>query len=103
MLAGILFPAVNAALEELIFREILFDAIRSEWGPVLALGTTSVLFGYGHLNGYPPGLARHCLAGIYSVLLGLLRIASGGLLLPIAAHIVADVTIYLILIAMSPP
>ena len=36
-----------------------------------------------------------------AVLLGLLRIASGGLLLPIPLHIVADVTIYLILIAMS--
>jgi uncharacterized protein len=98
VLAGVVFSLVNATLEELIFRGILFDAIDADWGQWAALGLTAVLFGYGHLTGYPPGWPGACLATAYAILLGLLRIASGGLLLPSAAHVVADATIYVILI-----
>ena len=101
VLAWVIFPLVNASLEELIFRGILFDAIRSDWGPQVAVGATALLFGYGHLNGYPPGWTGACLAGIYAILLGWLRLSSGGLLLPILAHAVADATIYGIYMANS--
>ena len=55
-LAGVCFSVFNAALEELIFRGILWDAIADEWNGGVALVATTLLFGIGHLQGYPPGL-----------------------------------------------
>ncbi len=97
-LAGVIFPLLNATVEELVFRGVLYDAVESEWGWRAAIGATAVLFGLGHLHGYPPGWLGACLAGIYGVLLGLLRAKTGGLLLPIIAHVAADATIYGILV-----
>jgi len=96
--AGIMFPLLNAPLEELVFRGILFDAIESEWGWRVALAITVLLFGYGHMSGYPPGWLGAILAGLYGGVLGLLRVWVGGLALPILAHIAADATIYGILV-----
>jgi membrane protease YdiL (CAAX protease family) len=93
---GFYFSIVNATLEELIFRGILFEAIRAEWGRLAALAATGALFGFGHLHGYPPGWFGAILAGAYGLLLGCLRLQSGGLLLPFAAHVVADATIFAI-------
>jgi membrane protease YdiL (CAAX protease family) len=98
LLAGILFPLVNATLEELVFRGILFDSLESEWGWKVALATTSIVFGYGHMTGYPPGWLGAVLAGIYGGILGLMRLWVGGLALPILAHVAADATIYGILV-----
>jgi uncharacterized protein len=97
LLAGAIFALINATCEELVFRGILFDALESEWGRRFAVGASSILFGLGHLHGYPPGWIGAGLAGSYGVLLGVLRVQTGGLSLPIVAHITADATIYYIL------
>ncbi len=91
--AGIIFSLLNATLEELVFRGILFDGLESQWGWRLALVTTSVLFGIGHLRGYPPGPAGACLAVLFGFAVGSLRVWTRGLALPVAVHIVADATI----------
>jgi membrane protease YdiL (CAAX protease family) len=98
VLAGILFPLLNASMEELVFRGALFDAIEAEWGWQVAVGVTAVIFGVGHMSGYPPGWLGAILAGLYGLTLGLLRVWVGGLALPIIAHIAADATIYGILV-----
>ncbi len=98
VLAGILFPLLNATLEELVFRGVLFDAVEAEWGGPVAVGATAAVFGIAHLTGYPPGPLGAVLAGVYGAALGLLRVWVGGLALPIAAHITADATIYGILV-----
>jgi uncharacterized protein len=95
---AILFPLINATLEELVYRGILFTGIESIWNTRFAAFTTSLLFGIGHLQGYPPGATGATLASIYGLLMAWLRIASKGLALPIAAHIFADATIYGILV-----
>lgn len=94
--AGIIFSTLNAVLEELAFRFVLFEAVASERGTRAALIATSLLFGVGHLRGYPPGIVGAMLAGVYGFALGWLRVFTGGIGLPIAAHIVADVTIFAI-------
>jgi membrane protease YdiL (CAAX protease family) len=96
--AGVVFTIVNATLEELVFRGVLFDAIRSQWNVWVTLIATSVLFGLGHLHGYPPGTWGAGLAIVFGFAVGLLRVWTGGLSLPIVAHMGADATIYWILV-----
>jgi membrane protease YdiL (CAAX protease family) len=98
MFAGIFFPLLNATLEELVFRGVLFDAVEAEWGWPVALVVTAIIFGVAHVSGYPPGPVGAVLAGLYGSVLGLLRVWVGGLALPIVAHVAADATIFGILV-----
>ncbi len=91
IMAGIIFTFVNATLEELVFRGILFDALESQWGASFTLVVTALLFGLGHLRGYPSGVAGAGLAVVFGLV-------TGGLALPILAHLAADATIYIILV-----
>ena len=95
--AGICFSIVNAVLEELIFRGILWEVVSEEWNNAMALGVTALLFGVGHLDGYPPGPLGVILAGLYGITLGGLRWWTGGLALTTACHVGADATIFCIL------
>lgn len=94
LVSGVLFSIGNAFLEEAVFRGILFQALEARMSWVITVLLTSILFGLGHAGGYPPGALGACLAGVYGLALGLLRHVSGGLLLPVAAHAVADATIF---------
>jgi membrane protease YdiL (CAAX protease family) len=98
VVAAACFAVVNAVLEELIFRGVLYDAVASQWGWPAAVGATAVAFGAGHINGYPPGWSGSVLAAVYGVMVGLLRWYSRGLALPVVAHVCADATICGILV-----
>jgi membrane protease YdiL (CAAX protease family) len=103
LFAGVCFSVVNALLEELVFRGVLWEVVADEWNTPLALGVTAVLFGLGHLHGYPPGSVGAILAGVYGVALGLLRWWAGGLGLATACHISADATIFTLLAVIDRP
>ncbi len=98
LLAGVGFSVVNAVLEEVIFRGILWNLVSDEWNQAVALGVTAAIFGVGHLHGYRPGPIGALMAGLYGIALGLLRWWTGGLGLAIACHIAADATIFCILV-----
>jgi membrane protease YdiL (CAAX protease family) len=91
------FSLVNAALEELVFRYVLWEIVALEWSNAMALCATSVIFGFIHMHGYPSGPAGAILAGIYGLCLGTLRWWTGGLGLAFACHVCADATIFGIL------
>jgi membrane protease YdiL (CAAX protease family) len=97
VVGGAIFSVCNAILEEIVFRGVLFDAVRAARGLPMALIVTSVAFGIGHYGGYLPGVAGAVLAGIYAPALGILRVHSGGLGASIVAHVFADATIVTIL------
>jgi membrane protease YdiL (CAAX protease family) len=99
LLAGVCFSIANAALEELIFRGVLWQVVSEEWNQGTALVVTTLLFGIGHLQGYPPGPIGAILAGLYGLTLGALRWWSGGLGLATACHVGADATIFCIITA----
>jgi uncharacterized protein len=96
VVAGVIFSIGNALLEEVIFRGVLFEAVESQFGVWGAVIGTAALFGYGHMHGYPPGPMGAVLAGIFGLCLGWLRVFTGGLGLPVLAHIAADATIFTI-------
>lgn len=99
VLAGACFSVVNAILEELVFRGVLWEAVAREWNAAVALGATAVLFGLGHWQGYPSGPLGATMAGVYGVALGLLRWWAGGLGLAVACHVCADATIFSLLVS----
>src|SRR5439155_5570931 len=70
VMAGVVFAILNASLEELVFRGLLFDALQSQWGVWVTLIATSVLFGLGHLRGYPSGSSGACLAALFGFVMG---------------------------------
>jgi membrane protease YdiL (CAAX protease family) len=96
--AAILFPLLNAVLEEAVFRGVFFDAAEPQWGRWGAIVITAALFGYAHRQGYPPGLFGAFLAGLYGLAMGWLRVLTGGIGLPIIAHIFADATIFTVMV-----
>lgn len=77
-----------AVAEEAVLRGVLFDAIRARGGDGWALAATTVLFGVMHVPLYGIGALPVDLA--VGLLLGGLRIVSGGALAPAIAHVIAD-------------
>ncbi len=96
--AGVCFSVLNAALEEILFRGLLWGAVADEWNDGVALAATAILFGVLHLNGYPPGLIGAVLASFYGLGLGVLRTWASGLGLALACHVSADASIFALLV-----
>ncbi|OGW49570.1 MAG: hypothetical protein A2078_10070 [Nitrospirae bacterium GWC2_57_9] len=98
-LAGLGFSLGNAAVEEFVFRGVYLQAFDS----VLGAGWASVLlqawlFGAMHyLQGFPNGLPGVLLAGLYGLLLGILRRRTRGMAAPWLTHAAADLVIFVIL------
>ena len=105
VVAGALFSILNALMEEVIFRGILLDALASQVGSKLAVVVQALAFAVGHSQGYPPGNFGMVLAGTYGLVLGLLRLWTGGLAAPWIAHVFADATIFWIVVSggSNPP
>ena len=98
VVTGVCFSVGNALLEELIFRGVLYGALESDRGTLVAVVGTAVLFGWCHVHGYPSGSVGAILAGIFGLALGLLRWRCGGLGLPVVCHICADAAIFVIVL-----
>ena len=50
-----------------------------------------------HLYGFPSGLIGMAMVFVWGIALGILRVRSGGMLVPIVTHIAADLVIFTIL------
>ena len=97
-LACLTFALVNATLEELIWRGVVFDALTARVNLGLAVSVQAVGFGLLHADGIPSGILGMAMATSYGVLLGILRAVSGGLFACIIAHVVADLTIFSLIV-----
>lgn len=93
-LAGVAFVAGNAAVEELLFRGVIFAHLTGALGTWPALLLQAAGFGALNLHGYPQGLVGVALTAGYGLLLGLLRLRSRGLLACWLAHALADAVIF---------
>jgi membrane protease YdiL (CAAX protease family) len=80
--------ALIAVAEEVVLRGVLFNAVRAWGGDWLALAATTVLFAAIHVPLYGFGALPLDLA--VGLLLGGVRIVSGGVLAPAIAHVLAD-------------
>jgi membrane protease YdiL (CAAX protease family) len=84
------FAAVNATLEEVIWRGVMQDRLEPLFGARAAVALQAVSFGVQHFHGVPRGVVGVVLAGTWAAMLGVLRLHTRGLLAPIVAHVVAD-------------
>lgn len=78
-----------AAVEELVFRGVLFDAVRARSSDIVAIAVTAALFAAIHLPLY--GAAAFPLDLCVGLFLGCLRVGSDGVAAPLIAHVLADV------------
>jgi uncharacterized protein len=95
-----IFVMVNAVVEEVVYRQVVYEAARSVLSPAPAVIVQAAAFATLHVEGFPAGLAGVGLAFLYGMALGVIRSLTGGLRLPIAAHIVADATIVLLVLTV---
>ncbi len=80
--------SIVATTEELVFRGVLFDAVRDRSGDAVAVAVTAVLFAAIHLPLY--GASALPIDLCVGVFLGCLRVGSGGVTAPLVAHVLAD-------------
>jgi membrane protease YdiL (CAAX protease family) len=98
VLVGAAFSIFNAIWEEFIVKGIAWDTLTflcNKSKPVNFL--QAVLFGIMHAGGFPRGWVGILMATVYAYVLGIIKKRSGGLVAPIATHVFADATIFLIL------
>ncbi len=99
---GIGFAFINAAMEEVIFRGIMMEALDSAIG----IGYTSVViqafaFGAFHCQaGFPNGSWGFVMTLVYGFMLGMIRRQSQGMMAPWVTHVGADITIFVILVTI---
>ena len=98
VLAGVAFSLLNAAVEEVVFRGVLMSALSQVLGLPAAVVLQALAFGVLHLHGVPDGPVGMVMAGVWGLLLGVLRLRSRGLLAPYVTHIAADVTIVVLML-----
>jgi membrane protease YdiL (CAAX protease family) len=94
------FAFLNAAMEEVVFRGVMMEALDSAIGEgYLSVGAQAVSFAALHyLAGFPYGVFGFFMAFVYGVMLGMIRRQARGLLAPWVAHVAADITIFSILV-----
>ena len=98
VIAGVAFAVVNAFVEELLFRGAVLHHLGRALGSWTAVVVQALAFGMLHLNGYPYGRVGVGLAFVYGMLLGALRLRSGGLLAPWIAHVLTDIVIFVLIV-----
>ena len=94
---GIAFALINSVIEEMVARGILWDGFDKLFSnKYLVILFQALVFGIWHQHGFPGGISGIIMVFIWSILLGLIRLRSGGILAPIVAHFFADFAILMI-------
>jgi CAAX protease family protein len=93
------FAMLNAAMEEIVFRGIMMQALDSALGDGnLTVAIQAVSFAAFHyLAGFPNGVWGFAMVFVYGFMLGVLRRQSQGMLASWIAHVLADIAIFTIL------
>jgi membrane protease YdiL (CAAX protease family) len=94
-LLGLAFVVINPAVEEALYRGVLYRALESETGSIrLTIAAQAIAFGALHVAGFPGGVIGMALAGVWGAILGLLRARTGGLRWSWWAHVATNIAIF---------
>lgn len=98
LINGIGFALFNAIAEEYLARGMLWNGLEKifsdKWSVILI---QSLVFSIFHLHGFPGGIIGMTMVFAWSVVLGIIRYRTKGLIAVILSHFMADMTIYFIL------
>jgi membrane protease YdiL (CAAX protease family) len=100
---ALLLSLVNAATEEAAYRGVVLEALDTALGPgPVAVLLQAVAFGALHFRGgFPRGTVGVGLAFVYGLALGALRRKADGLLAPWIVHVLTDLVIFSIVLALA--
>lgn len=87
------FALVNPVWEEVVFRGVVLHELGQVWGVRAAIVLQALLFGSAHCSGFPSGWFGMAMAAVWGVVLGIIRVRSGGLGLVYAVHVCANAVI----------
>ncbi|MGW0228584.1 CPBP family intramembrane glutamic endopeptidase [Actinopolymorpha singaporensis] len=87
------FAVVNPVWEELLFRGVLLSELAAVWGARAGVVLQAALFGVAHFAGFPSGVVGMIMAGSWGFALGVMRLRSGGVLIPYLVHVAANLVI----------
>ncbi len=94
------FALVNPIWEEALYRGVLLTELTTTVGTWPAVGVQAVVFGLAHLHGFPSGPVGVLLAGGWGLVLGVIRVRSGGIALAYATHVCANAAIGILVVAV---
>ncbi len=98
---GSVFTVTNPLVEEFLARAVLFDGFAALTRRIaVVIPAQAVVFAIWHFEGFPGGVVGSSMVLIWSLLLGMLRYLSGGMLAPLVVHFFADLTIALIVLCV---
>ncbi|MFB7326288.1 lysostaphin resistance A-like protein [Streptomyces sp. NPDC056190] len=93
ILGIVAFALVNPVWEEMLFRGVLLTELAAVWGTRPAVVLQAVLFGAAHYAGFPSGIIGMIMAGTWGLVLGIMRVRSGGILITYLVHVTANAVI----------
>jgi membrane protease YdiL (CAAX protease family) len=91
---AVLFAAINAFVEEALFRNALVSAVLPDFGARQAILVSTVIFGVGHWNGLPSGSAGVLMTSALGYFAAKAMIETKGMLWPWFMHFVPDVVVF---------
>ncbi len=99
---GVLFALLNSLFEETIFRGILLPCFNKATGWIPAVIMQAIWFSFLHYQaGFPSGIAGIFLTLAFAIMMVVLLKRTGGLLLPVIVHAIADFSIFLMILARN--
>ncbi len=101
--ALVIFVVLNALTEEIAYRGLVFEAASAGFAPPIAVTAQAVAFGTLHIAGFPGGAVGVGLTFFYGLALGAVRHLTGGMRLPVIAHMAADATVAGLVVAVLLP
>lgn len=94
------FAVVNPIWEEVLYRGVLQGEPVATVGAWPAAVVQAVLFGLSHLYGFPSGWLGVAMATTWGFGLGMIRGRTGGVVVPYLVHVVANLTIGALAVAL---
>ena len=95
LVVGLAFVTINPAVEEALYRGVLYRALESATGSLrLTITAQAIAFGALHVAGFPGGFVGMALAGGWGAVLGLVRARTGGLRWSWWAHVATNIVIF---------
>lgn len=100
LLCGIGACILNAAVEEIIWRGVIMEALDSAFGPgLLAVLVQALSFALAHYrSGFPNGVSGSSMVFVYAIMLAIIRRKSKGIVACWLAHSAADSTIFCLIL-----